>query len=90
MNNLLVHDFRNTDEFIQACEQDTNLVVTHVAGNTWRVTGDRGSVTVKRCCNDLPREQRGVLSYLAWGLGLATVFAAAIFTAPYWLPVVFG
>jgi hypothetical protein len=73
-------DFKSTEEFIRFCQKQ-GADVEHDYGDNWIVRTSRGTAHVKRSCKTLPIEKRGVLSYLAWGLGLLTVFGGVAFVA---------
>ena len=70
-------DFESTEKFIKFCEAQ-GAEVTHESGNTWVVSTPKGNVRVKRSCQAVPKAQRGVLSYFAWGLGLLGVIGGVI------------
>jgi|WetSurMetagenome_2_1015567.scaffolds.fasta_scaffold508767_3 hypothetical protein len=81
--NVKARDFKSTEDFIQYC-QDQGACIEHDYGDNWTITTSRGSAHIKRSCKTLPIEKRGVLSYLAWGLGLLTAIGGVAF-AIAWL-----
>lgn len=91
MNSVTTQDYESTEAFIRDCER-RGATVIHERGNMWCVSTDKGDVHVKRSCNHIPREQRGILSFLAWGLFSCAVVVAvlAALSAPYWMPAVMG